>query len=214
MASAEKSLVFKNTNKELDHVLSRVLTHVLGITHGVISRHKDIWVLADVAAHGQYNLPKSVQAYIRMKLELDGRAEVGRTSERGKQIHQAARKLQLQNDVSEGILVKRSDASAVVSELANGIRSGLAALPGRLANVLAGTSSPGECKALLDAEIEELLRAINVIVSKNFVEPGAKRAGQGGGADTKADAKPNARPVGRRKSNTPPRKRRARKVAK
>lgn len=213
MATTEKSKVFRNENDELKQVQQKVLAEVLGITSATVNNHKDIFVRTPGTKRGQYDLPLSVQAYLKAKTGQDGSVQGETHSKRGRHIDQQTRKLEIENRVRVGELIERSDASAVVNDLASGVRAGLTALPGRLATLVAAKSRPAECRALIDAEVSELLGAIEAVLSTSF-ERGASSDTTSGTPDTETSTEEKPKRVGGRKPRTTKGKRGTGKVAK
>lgn len=185
----EKNSAFRDEGL-LTEVFQKVVAKVLGISATTIQKHKTIFVPL-IGARGRYNLVESVQNYIAFVRGEDRAGAV--QGERGRLYEAQRAKLELQNRETAGELVRYSDASALVSEFASGIRAGCTALPGRCATQLAGLSKPAECRAILNAEVESLLSSVEQIVADRLAVLGEGRANNGSGSvDIETDAEPDA----------------------
>jgi hypothetical protein len=153
---------------------------------------------------GHWNLLQVIPAYIKYK--IGGRVE----SSRAKLTDQQERKLKIANDKAEGKLIETSDASGVFSEYASAFRAGATALPGRVATQLAGIKNPTEVRRILNDEIDDLLVTAEAQLG-GFLSYGEADSVRGSGnGNSKANSKKVSRSVGRRKSSSTKRKRRAR----
>jgi phage terminase Nu1 subunit (DNA packaging protein) len=109
----------------------------------------DRWVrvLADKGifskvSYGKYDLAKSVQAYVKhvVESEIDALGqEIGSDSDtdspavsRGAWEAERARKLKLENDEREALLVKTPDALAAIDHIFGLVRTALSGIPARL----------------------------------------------------------------------------------
>lgn len=211
MATEDKATKFMNRENELDDVGSAVVRKVLGISGATLAKYKQIFTPLP-GPRGRYNLPIAVQNYLAFVKGDDraGSVQAGR----GRLYEQQTAKLELQNRVANGELVPIEHARGVVSAFSSALRAGLVALPGRIANQAAGMSKPGEVRALINGEVEELLRAIEGVASELSPDPEATAGNGTGVVDPKADPKPKPGPMGRRKQSATNRKRGAGKVAK
>jgi phage terminase Nu1 subunit (DNA packaging protein) len=183
----------------LNAVYQKVVARVLGISGTTIQKHKTIFIPLK-GPRGRYNLPESVQNYVAFVRGEDRAGAV--QGERGRLYEAQRAKLELQNRETAGELVRYSDASALISEFASGIRAGCTALPGRCASQLAGISKPAECRAILNAEVESLLSSVEQIVANRLAVLGEGRENNGdGGDDFETDAGPDAGRMGGREPN-------------
>ena len=196
-------------HQRLKDVSSGVLEAVLGITHPTVGALKERGAIVSLPGpRGHWDLQDCVQNYISYIKEQRS----GRTS-REQKTAQETRKLMLVNDTAEGKLVPVVDASRIFAEYSASVRAGITSLPGRLASQLAGKSKPAEIRALIHAEVSELLDAAEAIFGQLQAQPEATTDRGSGTSDPKATAKQNNGRVGRRKPDTSKGKRRTRKVA-
>lgn len=192
-----------------DNVSTKFLAEVLGLSVPGVSQLYAARVIKQNGRRGKYKLAEAVPAYLE-SIRTSGTAEAG-----AKLKIQQERKLQLQNDVAAGLLVRIGDAAEAFRAGCLAWRAGAAALPRRLAAPLANATNANVIRKTLTDELNQLCR--------DFEKPIAAFVGKRGhpftvvstgGAGTKAATAKVSRRVGKRKPNSASRKRRTRKVAK
>jgi hypothetical protein len=170
-------------------------------------------VIVQNGRRGKYDLFDAVPKYIQ-SIRTSGTAEAG---ERLK--IQQERKLKIANDLAAGSLVKIDDAAEVFRQACITWRAGASALPRRLATELANISDAAKIRELLVHEIDELYGEFEKGIRERFgadavtaIENPAPTKSRR--KRVKASPKKTPGPMGGRKSNPTPRKRRTRKMAK
>lgn len=135
-----------------------------------------------------------------LEYEMNGRIVGGSAKEQLEA--ERVRKLKIANDAAERRLVPLADMKVIAAEAGAIFASGLAGLPGRLANELAGISEPGLIRERLRFEATRIRKA-----AADRLALLGSLSGDGGAGKAAADPKP--RRVGKRKPRAPARKRRA-----
>lgn len=114
-----------------------MLGSLLGITERWV-RHLETQGFIVKASYGKYDLAESIQGYVRYvrESEVDG-ADTPASTSREMFEAERARKLKLENDQKEGLLVETPDALAAVDLIFGEVRTSLAGLPGRITDDVA-----------------------------------------------------------------------------
>ncbi|MGE8942687.1 hypothetical protein ACO2I3_12300 [Leptospira interrogans] len=117
--------------KDVDEAVSvRLLANVLGITERWVQQLENNGVLQK-SGRGRYPLAASVQAYIAWKAESEVDRRIDPTSADEMVKQERARKLKLENDARENILVDTPAAIAAVDVIVGMLRTDLAGVPAR-----------------------------------------------------------------------------------
>lgn len=89
-------------------------------------------------ARGQYDLPKSVQGYIKWLRETElAQSQTPAGSAKENFELERARKLKLENDQKEALLIETPEVIAAIDHIVGEIRTGLAGIPARFTEDLA-----------------------------------------------------------------------------
>ncbi len=112
----------------------------LGLVLGVSDR----WVrdltkqgVLSKSGRGRYRLGESVRAHLAHRLETEVGGAVRKIDAKQDYERERARKLKLQNDREEGLLVPIEDASAALDQIVGVINSDLAGVPARITDDVA-----------------------------------------------------------------------------
>lgn len=131
-------------------------------------------------AYGDYDIPSSVQGYIRFKVESEIAASTDRgRGEKSDYDFERARKLKLQNDQTDNLLVPVQDAVAAVDAIFGAMRTALSGVPARV-------SDDVQVRRRLETEIDSVLTEL----ADGYEQAG--RALATGGDPLAADEKVNA----------------------
>ena len=148
--------------QSLRYVSQAVLCELLSISPTTCNKLERDGILMK-HGRGCYDAIASLLPFIQHQID-----NAAGQSERSKLINQQARKLELQNELAEGNLISTDDASRVMIDFATALRSGLTALPARIAHQLAGINSPASIRKLLSTEINLFLEAAHKCFSESF----------------------------------------------
>lgn len=201
----------KNDEFHIDpsNVATSFLAEVLGLTQAMVSRLYQTRVIIQNGRRGKYDLRDAVPKYIQ-SIRSGGTAVAAE-----KLKIQQERKLKIANDVAAGELVKIADAAEVFRASTLSWRSGASALPRRLATELSNQGDAAKCRELLASEIDALYDEWEKPLREYFGDAwNSVTPDTSGGGRAKTSRKKKPGRVGGRKSNTPARKRRTRKMAK
>jgi len=191
------------------NVTTTVLASLLGITQPATSKLYQQRTILQNGKRGRYDLFDAIPRYIQ-SIRTSGTAEAGE-----KLKIQQERKLKIANDQAAGELVKIADAAEVFRASTLSWRSGASALPRRLATELSNQGDAAICRELLANEIDALYDEWEKPLREYFGDAwNSVTPDTPGGGRVKTSRKKKPGRVGGRKSNTPARKRRTRKMAK
>lgn len=144
-------------------VTTRELAEVLGVTIARVSQLRKDGVVSAEGRPLKYDLPESVQAYVRKAVEdARGRAPSDEEAARRKLAAEAsfkeskAREEEMRLAELEGRMHAAEDVEAAVTELVYAVRSMLLALPGRVAVDVAGKSA-AEASEVVRREVAAIL---------------------------------------------------------
>jgi len=191
------------------NVNAKTLGDVLGMSQTAVAHLRRGGTFKTNGKQGKYDLFNCVPLYIQ-SIKTSG---VGEASERLKIAQR--KKIELQNDVSAGLLVKVATVAALLNESAAGFLGVWRAIPRRISGKLATMSNAKACRELLENESDNARFELSAPIRKFYIDRGEALP------DILADTlngqqkeTPKPRAVGRRKQNSTKRKRRTRPVEK
>lgn len=179
------------------------MARILGLSERQVTNLANDGVLPQ-SSKGKYDLVAAVQAYVHYVAR--GKVHTQVVDARTRLTEAQARNAEIEAERRAGQLLDREDVQTVLNEAMTIIATGMDGLGGRLANELAGDSDPASIRQKLLSET----RRIRASAADKFARLGA--IGDGGRHPAPAAGKKSG-PVGKRKTSTPARKRRARAVS-
>lgn len=142
-----------NKQNSLEHVSTTQICTAFGIGERWLRQLSDQGVMTKVK-YGVWDLPSSIQGYVRWRLESELKhAPAPLGSPKDDFERERARKLKLENDQKEALLIETADVLAAIDHIVGDIRTGLAGIPARF------TRDLGERRRLED-EIDNVLEQL------------------------------------------------------
>ena len=155
-----------------EEISVKKLAAILGIGERWVQQLERQGVLKK-AGHGRYHLAESVQSYIAFKVKSEVARAVPEETDAGERVKaERARKLRLENDEKELLLVQTPDAVAALDAIVGPLRADLAGVPARVTS-----------DVVLRRQIEDAIDS----VLRGFADRSAKA-----GADLRAGRDPLA----------------------
>lgn len=146
------------------------LATILGITARRIRQLKDDGLFVRDPKTKKYNLPKSVQEWIRYKVEAETATSATVNYETERAQHEEIKKkiaaLRLRR--YKGEIHEAADIEAVMSDMLVRFRGKLLAMPTKLAPMLVGVLDPNEIVDIIKAEVYEALTELSGYDPANF----------------------------------------------
>lgn len=187
---------------DLTRVSHRVVAEVIGRTPSKVRDYVNRDILPK-PTDSKYDLPACVQAYVHWVKR--GHANAVEFDARKSVLEEKYKSLKLENDKRAGRQVDTEEVEDVFTRVCSLIAVRLEAIPGRLANELAGMTDAAQIRARLRHEIVDIRTSAESGL-KDFVRSVKGRGAIEGATD------PDASDVGRRKPRLTSRKRRARSI--
>lgn len=112
------------------------LAVILGITERRVQQLETAGILAK-AAHGEWDLPAAVQAYIRNRLAAKTKRTATAGKAEGKLKAAKAAREELKLDVERAVLIDTDEALAILDDIIGPLRADLAGVPSRVTREMA-----------------------------------------------------------------------------
>lgn len=139
-------------------VKTDIICEILGFTPRRIQQLAKENALVRVA-HGQYDLPASIQKYIEYITEVDtlGDGELDKTQEEAKWVVAKRKKTELELQIMKGELHRSEDVQLVMSDMLGNFRAKLLAIPSKIAPQLLGKTEIMTVKEILKEAVYEAM---------------------------------------------------------
>lgn len=137
----------------LEHVSTTQICTAFGIGERWLRQLSDQGVMTKIK-YGVWDLPSSIQGYVKWRVESELRHALPTPeSPRDAFERERVRKLKLENDQKEALLIETSDALAAIDHIVGDIRTALAGIPPRFTPDL-------EERRRLENEIDNVLEQL------------------------------------------------------
>lgn len=144
-------------------VTTKEISEILGFDSRRIQQLADIGAVVRVA-HGKYDLPASVQAYVEYKagrVKQQSEGEIDNSVETALWTRARKEKVQLEVQIIKGELHRSEDVERVMNTMLGGFRARLLSLPTKIAPKLLGKTDINVVKELLKEAVHEAMNELS-----------------------------------------------------
>lgn len=154
-------LINKESSKNTKIITTKEISEILGLSDRRIRQLADEGALVRIA-HGKFDLPASIQTYIKYQVNKEKpTAEIDKTEEEALWTRARRQKTELELRIMQGELHRSEDVKRVMNDMLGAFRARLLGLPSKISPQLIGKTEIPAVKEIVKNGVYEALEELS-----------------------------------------------------